>query len=75
MNKWSWADKLHVSVAGVIALMLVGAMVYCATQGIEMPETLIGAVWMVLGYFFGAQTQKFTNNRNNAAKARAAAKE
>jgi hypothetical protein len=73
MNKWNWADTWHVTVTGTIALLLVLATCYMAIQQIPIPELLSGALWMALGYFFGAQTQKFTNSRNNAAKARAAA--
>lgn len=68
---WGTADKWHVAVSSTIALMLVAAMCYSAIAGIPMPEILQGAVWMVMGWFFGSQVQKITNNHSNAAKARA----
>lgn len=53
---WDLMEK-NVLVSSVIALALVGVTCYCGIRGIVMPEILVGATWLVLGYFFGAKTQ------------------
>jgi uncharacterized membrane protein AbrB (regulator of aidB expression) len=71
-KKWDYADKWHVAVSGTIAAMIMVALCYLFITQAPVPELLQGMAWMILGYFFGAQTQKFTNGRNHKANAAAA---
>lgn len=71
-KKWDYADKWHVAVSGTIAGMIMLALCWLCVSGQPVPDMLQGMAWAILGYFFGAQTQKFTNGRNHAANAKAA---
>lgn len=71
-KKWDYADKWHVAVSGTIALMVMLALCWLVVNQLPVPELLQGISWMILGYFFGAQTQKFANGRNHKANAEAA---
>jgi hypothetical protein len=59
---WDLLEQ-NVLVSSAIALMLLGAVIYCVIAGIEMPDVLTGAAWLVLGYFFGAKTQGVANRK------------
>lgn len=44
--------------SGTIALMLVAACCYMWMSEVEVPDALMAALTMVLGYFFGAKAQR-----------------
>ena len=54
VNKfWEMCDK-SVVISGVLALMLVAAVVYLAVTGQPIPEALLALASGACGYYFGA---------------------
>ena len=54
-------DLLRESVLtqSVLTLTLACAVVYLSVTGQKIPETLISAFWVVIGFYFGNKTQQF----------------
>jgi len=50
---WELYEK-NVVISGVLAVLLVFAVVYLAVTGQPIPEVLAGLTGTVIGYFFGA---------------------
>ena len=52
---WELLEK-SVIVSGMIALGVLGAVIYMAVTGQEIPELLGNAALIIVGFFFGAKT-------------------
>jgi len=52
---WSLLEK-SVIVSGLIALGVLGSIIYLAVTGQEIPELLGNAALIIVGFFFGAKT-------------------
>jgi hypothetical protein len=44
--------------SGLLAIALVAAVVYIAVRGIQVPERLLDAVFIIVGFYFGGATAK-----------------
>lgn len=62
---WELMEK-NVLVSSLLAVGLVGTVVYLGITGRPIPEVIVGLCGTVVGYFFGAKVQQATNS----AKAR-----
>lgn len=71
-KKWDYVDKWYVAVSGSIALLITAALCWLFVTSQPVPDVLQGMAWVLLGHFFGAQAQKFTNGRNHKVNAEAA---
>jgi hypothetical protein len=47
-----------VLVQAILALLLAGSIVFLVVTGQEIPEILLSAFWVVLGYYFGSKVQQ-----------------
>lgn len=47
--------KQSVLVQAILALIFCGAIVYLAVVGQDIPEVLINAVMLILGFYFGSK--------------------
>lgn len=54
---WELLEK-SVLVSGVLAVTVVGSVVYLAVTGDPIPEALSIAMGTIIGFFFGAKVQK-----------------
>jgi len=52
---WQLLEK-SVIVSGLIALGVLGSIIYLAVTGQEIPELLGNAALIIVGFFFGAKT-------------------
>lgn len=58
MNKfWELLEK-SVIVSGILAIAVVGAIVYLAVVGQPIPEILTALGGTIVGFFFGAKKQQ-----------------
>lgn len=58
MDKFLDLLRESVIVQGTVTLALVGTICYLAVAGREIPEYLVAASGLALGYFFGSKTQQ-----------------
>jgi len=58
MSKFWELLQESVIVQGSVTLILVGTICYLAIAGREIPEYLVAASGLALGYFFGSKTQQ-----------------
>jgi len=54
MNFWD-ALKQSLIISGIIALALLGSIVYLAVTGQEIPSILAEGFTLVLGFYFGSK--------------------
>ena len=64
---WDLLDKSTL-VSGIIALALVGTCCYLWATGQPVPDLLASVLSVVIGFFFGAKTQKAINARSVVIK-------
>lgn len=58
---WELMEK-NVLVSSLLATGLVGAVIYLAVTGQEVPEIIAALCGTVVGYFFGAKVQQAASN-------------
>lgn len=58
MNKFLDLLRESVIVQGTVTLALVGTICYLALAGRDVPEYVVAASGLALGYFFGSKTQQ-----------------
>lgn len=58
MQKFWELLQSSVIVQGSVTLALVGTVCYLAIVGREIPEYLVAATGLAMGYFFGSKTQQ-----------------
>jgi hypothetical protein len=56
MNKFWDLFAQSVIVQSVLALVMVGVICYLAVTGQEIPEVLVNAVMLILGFYFGSKS-------------------
>lgn len=49
-------------IQGLMALGAVGAVIYLAVAGQEIPEVLTGIVMAIIGFYFGSKIQQRNNS-------------
>lgn len=70
MDKFVELFQSSAVVQGVLAVMVVGAIIYQVATGQQPSETLVAIGGTVVGYYFGTKTsQAITAIRSEAAKA------
>lgn len=55
--------KDSVIIQGTITLALVGATIYLAATGQEIPDSIASATALALGFYFGSKAQQFINSK------------
>jgi hypothetical protein len=48
--------------SGLLAISLVACIIYLATKGTNLPDRLLDAVFIIVGFYFGGATAKATKD-------------